>query len=136
LPHSFLFSPESAAPLACVCSALFFFFFGMAAATHTTAPGGLESYRQYEAKIYMKDPSSVERHSVLFTVKNRVGALDDCLRTFRKFNLSLTKIESRPSRVCHVFYCHMFPVAVRSEAHVAELQLSFLSILTEIFSFY
>lgn len=94
------------------------FFFGMAAATHTTAPGGLESYRQYEAKIYMKDPSSVERYSVLFTVKNRVGALDDCLRTFRKFNLSLTKIESRPSRVCHVFYCHMFPVAVRSEANM------------------
>jgi chorismate mutase/prephenate dehydratase len=43
-------------------------------------------------------PSGRDKTSVLFSVKDRVGALYDVLQPFRAAGLSLTKIESRPTK--------------------------------------
>ncbi len=39
-----------------------------------------------------------DRTSILFSIKDKVGALQDMLTPFRKNNINLTKIESRPSK--------------------------------------
>lgn len=39
-----------------------------------------------------------DKTSILFSVKDRIGALHDMLVPFKKYNLNLTKIESRPSK--------------------------------------
>ncbi len=39
-----------------------------------------------------------DKTSVLFSVKDRVGALYDTLQVFKKANLNMTKIESRPTK--------------------------------------
>src|SRR3990167_8049085 len=42
-------------------------------------------------------PTGKDRTSMVFAVKDRVGALHDILSHFQKANINLTKIESRPS---------------------------------------
>lgn len=42
--------------------------------------------------------SENDRTSIMFSVKDRVGALYSMLSPFNKYNVNLTKIESRPSR--------------------------------------
>jgi chorismate mutase/prephenate dehydratase len=39
-----------------------------------------------------------DKTSVLFSIKDRVGALYDMLMPFKKYGINLTKIESRPSK--------------------------------------
>lgn len=39
-----------------------------------------------------------DKTSVMFSVKDRIGALHDMLRPFKKHGINLTKIESRPSK--------------------------------------
>ncbi len=39
-----------------------------------------------------------DKTSVMFSIKDHVGALSDMLQPFKKCNINLTKIESRPSR--------------------------------------
>ena len=39
-----------------------------------------------------------DKTSIMFSIKDRVGALYDMLHPFKKYNINLTKIESRPSR--------------------------------------
>jgi phenylalanine-4-hydroxylase len=46
----------------------------------------------------MKTDSNLERASICFSVKDKVGALEDVLSMLSKLNISLTRIESRPSR--------------------------------------
>ena len=43
-------------------------------------------------------PSGKDRTSIVFAVKDRVGALHDILLHFQKASINLTKIESRPSK--------------------------------------
>ena len=43
-------------------------------------------------------PTGKDRTSLVFAVKDRVGALHDILSHFQKANINLTKIESRPSK--------------------------------------
>ena len=43
-------------------------------------------------------PCGKDKTSILFSVKDRVGALNDILLTFKKAKINLTKIESRPSK--------------------------------------
>ena len=43
-------------------------------------------------------PSGKDRTSILFSIKDKVGALHDMLVPFRKNRINLTKIESRPSK--------------------------------------
>jgi chorismate mutase/prephenate dehydratase len=39
-----------------------------------------------------------DKTSIMFSVKDRVGALHDCIASFKKFKINMTKIESRPNR--------------------------------------
>jgi chorismate mutase/prephenate dehydratase len=42
--------------------------------------------------------TSHDKTSILFSIKDRVGALHDMLLPFKKYKINLTKIESRPSK--------------------------------------
>ena len=44
-------------------------------------------------------PAKDDKTSIMFSVKDRVGALHDMLVPFKKYGINLTKIESRPSKV-------------------------------------
>ncbi len=44
------------------------------------------------------EPTKNDKTSIVFSIKDRVGALHDMLLTFKKYNINLTKIESRPSK--------------------------------------
>jgi chorismate mutase/prephenate dehydratase len=39
-----------------------------------------------------------DKTSILFTIKDKIGALHDILVPFKKYNINLTKIESRPTK--------------------------------------
>ena len=43
-------------------------------------------------------PSGKDKTSILFSIKDKVGALHDVLSSFKKHKINLTKIESRPSK--------------------------------------
>ncbi|MCX5687779.1 MAG: prephenate dehydratase [Candidatus Omnitrophica bacterium] len=43
-------------------------------------------------------PTKKDKTSIMFSVKDKVGALHDILVPFKKYNINLTKIESRPSK--------------------------------------
>lgn len=43
-------------------------------------------------------PTGKDKTSIMFSIKDRVGALHDMLYPFKKHNINLTKIESRPSK--------------------------------------
>ena len=42
--------------------------------------------------------SGMDKTSIMFSIKDRVGALHDMLMTFKKNNVNLSKIESRPTK--------------------------------------
>lgn len=42
--------------------------------------------------------SGMDKTSIMFSIKDRVGALHDMLMSFKKNNVNLTKIESRPTK--------------------------------------
>ncbi|HOW27070.1 MAG TPA: prephenate dehydratase [Elusimicrobiota bacterium] len=46
----------------------------------------------------MADPSGKDKTSILFSIKDRIGALHDMLIPFKESGLNLTKIESRPTK--------------------------------------
>ncbi len=39
-----------------------------------------------------------DKTSIMFSIKDKVGALHDMLMSFKRYNINLTKIESRPSK--------------------------------------
>jgi len=43
-------------------------------------------------------PTKRDKTSIMFSVKDKVGALHDILVPFKKYRINLTKIESRPSK--------------------------------------
>ncbi|MBM3244202.1 MAG: prephenate dehydratase [Candidatus Omnitrophica bacterium] len=43
-------------------------------------------------------PTKYDKTSILFSIKDRIGALHDMLVPFKKYGINLTKIESRPSK--------------------------------------
>ncbi len=43
-------------------------------------------------------PCGNDKTSIMFSIKDRVGALHDMLVPFKKYGINLTKIESRPSK--------------------------------------
>ena len=47
---------------------------------------------------YEINPTGSDRTSLLFSIKDKVGALQDMLIPFKKHRINLTKIESRPSK--------------------------------------
>ena len=44
-------------------------------------------------------PTKRDKTSVLFSIKDKIGALHDVLAPFKRYNINLTKIESRPSKL-------------------------------------
>ncbi len=44
------------------------------------------------------EPTGHDKTSVLFSIKDKVGALQDMLLPFKKYKINMTKIESRPSK--------------------------------------
>jgi len=44
------------------------------------------------------EPTGRDKTSILFSIKDHVGALHDMLLPFKKYGLNMTKIESRPTR--------------------------------------
>ncbi len=44
------------------------------------------------------EPTGHDKTSIMFSIKDRVGALHDMLVPFKKYKINLTKIESRPSK--------------------------------------
>lgn len=44
------------------------------------------------------DPTGRDKTSIMFSIKDKVGALHDMLLPFKKYGINLTKIESRPSK--------------------------------------
>lgn len=46
----------------------------------------------------MSSPSGSDKTSVMISIKDRVGALNDILLAFKRHGINLTKIESRPSK--------------------------------------
>lgn len=55
-------------------------------------------------------PTGRDKTSIMFSIKDRVGALHDILIPFKKNRINLTKIESRPSKVRaweYYFFCDM-----------------------------
>lgn len=47
---------------------------------------------------YESDPTGHDKTSIMFSIKDKVGALHDMLLPFRKHKINMTKIESRPSK--------------------------------------
>lgn len=47
---------------------------------------------------YEAEPTGYDKTSILFSIKDRVGALQGMLMPFKKHKINLTKIESRPSK--------------------------------------
>jgi len=77
-----------------------------------------------------------DRTSVLFSIKDRVGALHDMLLPFKKYRINLTKIESRPSKKKawdYYFFLdmegHRQDARVKKALQELELRCTFLKIL-------
>jgi chorismate mutase/prephenate dehydratase len=60
------------------------------------APGNVTRFLIIGRSI--PEPSGDDKTSIMFSVKDRVGALHDMLVPFKKNEINLTKIESRPSK--------------------------------------
>ena len=50
-------------------------------------------------------PTKKDKTSVMFSVKDRSGALHDMLVPFKRYSVNMTKIESRPSKIRAWEYC-------------------------------
>lgn len=77
-----------------------------------------------------------DKTSLLFSVKHRAGSLYQALGSFRKYNLNMTKIESRPSRLKaweYLFFVdiegHIEDVKVRKALHDLDKHCQHLAIL-------
>jgi chorismate mutase/prephenate dehydratase len=53
----------------------------------------------------VSNPTGNDKTSILFSLKNRVGALYDALEVFKRYSVNLSKIESRPSKTGNWEYC-------------------------------
>jgi chorismate mutase/prephenate dehydratase len=84
----------------------------------------------------LAEPTGNDKTSIMFSVKDRVGALHDMLTPFKKYGINLTKIESRPSKrkVWDYYFFvdlegHYKNPNVRKALKELENQASFLKIL-------
>ncbi|KAJ3305857.1 hypothetical protein HDV03_000966 [Kappamyces sp. JEL0829] len=64
---------------------------------HAFAPARMHPWSQRSA-FATQTSSNEERASIYFSIQDRVGALEDILAMLRQLNISLSRIESRPSK--------------------------------------
>jgi chorismate mutase/prephenate dehydratase len=81
-------------------------------------------------------PSGDDKTSIMFSIKDRVGALHDMLVPFKKYNINLTRIESRPTKKKaweYIFFVdflgHKDEDNVKSALRMLEKNCAFLKIL-------
>ncbi|HOK79299.1 MAG TPA: prephenate dehydratase [bacterium] len=81
-------------------------------------------------------PSGDDKTSIMFSIKDRVGALHDMLVPFKKYNINLTRIESRPTKKKaweYIFFVdfegHKDDTNVRKALALLEKNCVFLKIL-------
>ena len=81
-------------------------------------------------------PTKEDKTSIMFSVKDKAGALHDMLVPFKKYRINMTKIESRPSKVRaweYYFFVdlegHSKNPKVRRAIDELERQASFVKIL-------
>jgi len=81
-------------------------------------------------------PTKEDKTSIMFSVKDRAGALHDMLVPFKKYKINMTKIESRPSKVRaweYYFFVdlegHCRTAKVRKALDELERHASFVKIL-------
>lgn len=80
--------------------------------------------------------SGADKTSILFSIKDKVGALHDMLLPFKKYKINLTKIESRPSKkkAWHYYFFvdlegHRDNARVKKALTELERQARFLKVL-------
>ncbi|MFW6134741.1 MAG: prephenate dehydratase [Elusimicrobiota bacterium] len=81
----------------------------------------IENYKENVTRFFVigneiTKPSGEDKTTIMFSIKDRVGALHDILVPFKKNNINLTKIESRPSRMKAWEYIFF----VDFEGHISE----------------
>lgn len=81
-------------------------------------------------------PTGKDKTSIMFSIKDKVGALHDMLQAFARSNINLTKIESRPSKKRaweYIFYLdmigHISDEKVKSALEELKPQTMFLKVL-------
>jgi chorismate mutase/prephenate dehydratase len=77
-----------------------------------------------------------DKTSICFAVRDKVGALYDSIKPFKDENISMTMIESRPTKIQNWEYCffidllgHREDEAIKRAIQTVEKQCSFLKIL-------
>jgi chorismate mutase/prephenate dehydratase len=77
-----------------------------------------------------------DKTSICFAVRDKVGALYDCIKPFKDENISMTMIESRPTKINNWEYCffidllgHRDDAEIKRATEKVETQCSFLKIL-------
>lgn len=68
-----------------------------------TVAEGIEDYEENYTRFliigkHFPKPSGKDKTSILMSIKDRVGALNDILAVFKEYGINLTKIESRPTK--------------------------------------
>jgi hypothetical protein len=74
---------------------------------------------------------SLKPNNYSFSIKDKVGALDDVLGYIRKFNISLTRIESRPSKT-KGHYEFFVDFTCQSQTQVDEVVNQFRNLVSEV----
>ncbi|MFA5116022.1 MAG: prephenate dehydratase [Candidatus Omnitrophota bacterium] len=83
---------------ACIASALAAKLYGLKMIARDIEDSPHNSTRFLVIGDTQVDRTGKDRTSILFSIKDRVGALHDMLVPFKKNHINLTKIESRPSK--------------------------------------
>ncbi|MBN1621928.1 MAG: prephenate dehydratase [Endomicrobiales bacterium] len=80
--------------------------------------------------------SGHDKTSIMFSIKDRVGGLHDMLMSFKKHNINLTKIESRPTKKKawqYIFFVdfigHTSEKKVKTAFHELELKSPFVKVM-------
>lgn len=83
---------------ACIASESSAWFYGLKILSKNIQDSSDNITRFLVIGKYQTSATGKDKTSILFSIKDRVGALYDMLIPFRQNNINLTKIESRPSR--------------------------------------